>query len=74
MVLISFQLILKKEAERKKEQKKKLKELLDHIEKVEQAKRNAAIYQQKQAELVVYQKQYGKVGVVNGYENNVITC
>lgn len=50
-----------REMEKKKEKKRQLQEVLEHIKLVEQTQRNAAIYQQQQAELDTYKKLYGRV-------------
>lgn len=50
-----------KELEKKKARKKQLQELLDKIKLSEQTRRNAAQQQQEEAEMITYERTFGKV-------------
>lgn len=51
----------RRELEKKKERKEKLKNLLEQIQLEEQERINAAQLQQQEKEQTVYEKKYGKV-------------
>lgn len=51
----------KKNEAKRKQEKKKLQQAIEEARLYEQAKRNAARYQQECAELAAYEKHYGKV-------------